>query len=132
MGADLLLVCWWTTKPDEVDFDKGRAELASVTFDDIEAIENFRYGEYDSDDSRYEDEEVFLAEIARPQMLDAISEVEACWRDGVFDRATDVYRFGPVKVLITGGTSWGDDPSDMFTWMTLIPDRIAVACGFFH
>lgn len=42
-----------------------------------------------------------------------LAEVKNAWNGG-YRRDTSVFHRGHEKVLVTGGLSWGDDPSDMF------------------
>jgi|WetSurMetagenome_2_1015567.scaffolds.fasta_scaffold24150_5 hypothetical protein len=122
MGADLLLAVLWTTR-DRIDWEKGEAEIDLVTDNEIES-ESFGEG-VGLDDT------AFMAEVVRPRLRIDLDEIRSYW-EGRNDRATDVYRFGPVRALISGGTSWGDDPSEMFTIMTRLPERVATECGFFR
>ena len=42
-----------------------------------------------------------------------VAEVKDAWNGG-YRRDASVFHRGHEKVLITGGLSWGDDPTDMF------------------
>lgn len=126
MGGDLVLATWWTTK-ETIDWPKAEAAIAALVIDDIES-ENFDGGH--EHEFQWDDDEAFLAEVVRPKLLADLNEIRSYW-EGHTDRVTDVFRFGPVRVLISGGITYGDDPSEMFTVMTRVPDKVAEAAGFF-
>ncbi len=125
MGADLILATWWTTKPEELDWSKGVTAISALTIEDCPELDFFEL----DDTADGEDEAESLERIIRPQLLRDLDEIKCSWEGR--HRDSDVYQFGPVRVLLSGGTSWGDDPSDMFTAMTRIPESVAEAIGFF-
>jgi hypothetical protein len=123
MGADLIMAFWWTTKPEEIDWVKGSAAISYLDITEVDP-DNF-----DGTGSP-EDDGAFMDEVIRPQLQRDLEEIRRYW-EGETDRATSVVQLGPVRSLISGGTSWGDDPSEMWTVMNRVPDKIAMACGFY-
>jgi hypothetical protein len=122
MGADLLLAYVWTTEPEKIDWPKGRAEVAYLNTADV-ALDDFDFTGAPEDDTQ------FMDEVVRPQVYRDLEELKAYW-EGLSDRATDTYQFGPVRALISGGTSWGEDPSEMWTVIVRMPQKVLEACGF--
>jgi len=123
MGADLILAHWWTTKPEAIDFDKAHKAIEAITIDEIDeddwAIE--------FDDS---DEAEALALVQERAHAD-LDEMIPIW-EGMLPRDVNLCDLGPVTALISGGMTWGDDPTETFTLMNRIPESALRAAGFFE
>lgn len=128
MGADLILAHIWTTKSDaELDWDAGLRSIETLKYDEVEDPENFE--DYPDDDP---DDDVFMEKYIRPQMLEDWEEFKNLWAVPVnLGRDVDLCTFGPVRVLITGGMSWGDSPTDTFDTLNRIDTKPLRAAGFF-
>lgn len=134
MGQDLSLTLVWTTRSDEeLDWEAGRRAVSALTRQEI-------------DEHGYHEDETL--ETAWALILDDLEAVETEWRAQAAsfreavsedDRAlrrvarSDVamLRTGPVRTLITGGMSSGDDPTDFYEVLDGVPDSVYEAVGFF-
>jgi hypothetical protein len=117
MGADLLLAHVWTTKKDaELDWAAGRSWIDSASLDDLDPDEYTSISEIDD---------------LRKWAHERFGVLRELWVGERVDRDTDMYGFGPVRALISGGMSWGDDPTDGFSLITSLPEPLLEAVGFF-
>jgi hypothetical protein len=117
MGADLLVAHWWTTKPkDQIAWEALRASIGAATIEDLDEEGLYEEGEVDD---------------LRQRLLAFIATAEATWGGDFVVRDLDVCEFGPVTVLLSGGMSYGDDPTDSFRDMTLVPSSMLEQAGFF-
>lgn len=116
MGADLLLMCIATASPDAVSWSAARHRASSLTRADLPADGAIVPGL----DGMADDEA--SAEDLRSRALASIAEVEEMWEG---DRRDAVrLSIGTYELLITGGMSWGDGPSDAYDALSIF-----VACG---
>jgi hypothetical protein len=125
MGADLLMSWLWTTTPDKVDFDKARAlireELSVVP--DVPDAEFWKRWDPNGD---FED-----SEIIKDGLLADTDQIAALW-NGEYQRDAFRTTIGPIEILMTGGMSWGDSPSEFFDVLNRWGNSEAArAAGFF-
>jgi hypothetical protein len=127
MGADLILAHIWTTKSNsELDWDAGLRSIETLKYDDVAEPSNFE--DYPDDDP---DDAVFMEKYIRPQMLVDWAEFKEMWTDSHYlPRDADLCTLGPVRVLITGGMSWGDSPTNTFDLLSRIDPVPLKAAGF--
>lgn len=103
MGADLCLAMVPIRKTREQAFEKLK------TYDKDDLIERLSFVDYLLADS--DDNDVVVS--------DAIDLVSQCLNN-VYDwsdhgsRDTAIVRFGNDRFLVTGGMTWGDDPTDAY------------------
>ena len=113
MGADLLISWLWTTQPDKIDFEKARAvirtELAAMP--EVPTDEFWKRWDPNDDFGSFGDLEG--ADIQK-QLLADTDEIASLWN--LEQGYRDCFRstIGPVEVLMSGGMSWGDSPTEMF------------------
>ena|ERR1035437_3628046 len=100
MGADFLCTGLAIEQDKEPRFD--------ITPTD-EQVKQYRV-EYGND---YGDEEATDEEI-KTKLTEAVEMVAAGWNDQRRDCAHLWFNFFKIKVLVAGGDSWGDSPSDLY------------------
>lgn len=125
MGADLLLAYVWTTKPESLDWQKGKDAIEAMRPDQLMGIEQFEYNEEVWNDSGID---VDQARLLLHQQLD---QIRGLWSGGVQSRTAFRDSLGPVTSLFTGGMSWGDSPTDEFDLFNDFPGEVLEAVGFF-
>jgi|SRR3972149_28950 len=109
MGADLVFNAIWARQDRTIDFETLRLAV------DVPRDEDYT-----------DDEE-------QDATLDDVNELETQW-NGNNDRSTSYFFVGPYKILITGGTSWGDSPSEFFDSLQRLwglPNEALEKAGFF-
>jgi hypothetical protein len=121
MGADLLLVTLELPEGDAPEWYKHfSTNLASWSDDDILSLYEERFMEW-PELTDEEEEEVairgnsIVAMKARQYYQEKIDEYFGGDKPGCYNyRDCDIHEFrdGDVKVLITGGLSWGDSPTE--------------------
>jgi hypothetical protein len=104
-GSLVTLALWATTEPD---FRAARLAIPNLGFESIddEPTREALIGWYDAGAAQ-ESLEALAADIAA-----AIDEVERMWQGKSDARDYNLYEFGPVRALLAGGKSFGDEPSD--------------------
>lgn len=119
MGADLLLHHVWIKRAQEPDWQAAKATIEAMTDEEIEKLESFEYSEEGT------------PEEYRYLLVSDLEEIKEVWHN---DRR-DAYKcpLGPIDCLITGGMSWGDDPSEFFSLVGrfLEVDAAINAAGFY-
>ena len=133
MGADLLLSWAWTTKPDGIDFEKAREIIRAEIVDSVLGKDGVFDGEFlkrwDINDS-FNDDEISPADM-REQLIEDTDILERLWKGEEFFRDADRITVGPVTMVITGGMSWGDSPTEFFDTLRRWGDTPAYeAAGF--
>lgn len=118
MGADLLLHHVWIRHGQAPDWAAAKAVIAGMTDAETEALESIEYTE------------VPTPALYRDSLLNDLEDVIDVWQN---DRRV-AYRtqIGPVDVLLTGGVSWGDEPTDEFRVIgRLLETQAFETAGFF-
>jgi len=124
MGADLILEWLQIDKGKTPDFEAGKKyveELAKKPMaewpkDYIERHLGDDLGTYD-------------AKEEAERLSEALKHVEGAWRTGYRD--TSIIEVCHKQLLITGGMSWGDDPTTSFNDIDrALCSGISKACGF--
>jgi hypothetical protein len=109
MGADLIIAMLPMRKTQ----DEAIAKLKSLTQDDLlDTLSNYHAREFDK-----ETPEAEYAE-AIEFMIGKIAEVYDYYEKG--SRDTEVRTLDGTPWLITGGMSWGDDPTDAFESLNIV------------
>jgi hypothetical protein len=63
-------------------------------------------------------------------LMDNLEEFKALFLQG--SRDTAVHEFGEVNALVTGGSSWGDEPTEACGIISNLDEyNILMACGFY-
>ena len=104
MGNDLLLNFVWVDKDREPDWDGAKKYIESLTEEEA----NDAYvgtGQIDL----YDDFENY-----RKYLLECHDFIKGVWIKKDWDRHTFFLNIGKYKVLVTGGDSWGDSPTELF------------------
>ena|ERR1035437_7473744 len=128
MGADFILSHIWTMKKDEeIDWDAGIRAIDILAFDDVQDILSFLE---EDDYASLDAERAAMESEVRPQLRADWAEFRALWT-GPMPRDADLCTFGPVKVLLSGGMSWGDSPTDTFDLLYRLQQVPLRAAGFF-
>lgn len=136
MGADLLLSWLWTTEPEKVDFEKARALIrAEITSDCLDENEVWKPGVLErwdpNEDAVFDGSDVDAETLVKVLIAD-VDEVEKLWTGELEYRDAFVTDIGPVRVLLSGGMSWGDSPSETFDVLNRFGNTPAAkAAGFF-
>ena len=119
MGADFLLVYAGLPENEEPEWERGAAFIESGGWkegDNKEALLDQLGEEKLSDD-------------LKPRLLSALENVKAAWMDERRDGG--VMHFEGFRILMTGGMSWGDSPTDLFEDMEyLLNGGVFKAMGF--
>jgi hypothetical protein len=102
MGMDLLLNFVWADKDVEPDWDGARKHIESLT---AEEANDAYVGTGQAD--------FYTWDEYKERLLRAHDNIKSAWFDDC-DRSTFLVDIGKYKVLVTGGDSWGDSPSEMF------------------
>lgn len=110
MGADLILNYVWAKKNSPPDWDGARKYIENLT--DTEIQEHPEY-EYEAMVHEMKEGDGKALSHLRQKLLKAHDAIKAQW-DGVWDRETFVVDIGIYRILITGGTSFGESPGDLF------------------
>ena len=109
MGADLIVAMLPIRKTQ----DEAIAKLKSLTQDDVlDTLANYCAQEFynETDDENYAE--------AIEWMTGKVAEVYGYYERG--SRETEVRAIDGTDWLITGGMSWGDDPTDAFEPINIV------------
>lgn len=128
MGADLCLAWLIHDKDITPNWDAGRAKLQELAEIELKTDPN---GCYDEDTSL---EDVYMTdggpEITYAEALESIDYIENAEGKRDFSSVT----LGHFTMLISGGMSWGDDPTDSFEHLDRIgrlPAEVLTEMGFY-
>ena len=115
MGQDMIIyTTWYPREGFTPDWAAGEALIKSLAQD-----QNF-LDEYCYDDDSAAAEEDWLAKL---------EEFKEAYCNGRRDMAR--YDMGPITVIMTGGPSWGDSPTELADLMgDLEQHEILIECGF--
>jgi hypothetical protein len=135
MGADLIASWIWTTQPQKIDFEKARA-LIREEFDALDKADDvFPQGfleRWDPNEDVVWDGSDTTAEEFRNALLSDTNHLEQLWTEAETPRDAFVADIGPVRVLLSGGMSWGDSPTEEFDVLNRWGNTPAAkAAGFF-
>jgi hypothetical protein len=106
MGMDLLLNFVWADKNIEPDWVGARKHIENLT---TEEANDAYVGTGQADFYTWDEYKEYL--------LRAHDIIFGAWLDGNYDRSTYTLDLGKYRVLVTGGDSWGDSPSEMFDYI---------------
>jgi hypothetical protein len=109
MGNDLLLNFVWWAKDKRPDWDAARAYIENLTEEQLKDHPEFEYMQMIHSD----DDDCSALEELKHRLLCCHDDIRSV-ADGNYDRHCYMINIGKYDVLITGGDSWGDSPSDMF------------------
>lgn len=123
MGADLLLEAVWSRVDTELDYEAGKRVAQTLAED---AVQRLREQAPYLDDS--------TADEVRERAADLVEEIKQGFDTASFARDVFTLRSpdGRWWVHLTGGTSWGDSPSELFDALndlSAVPEVLA-AIGF--
>jgi hypothetical protein len=121
MGADLLIEHLWIVRGREPDWNAARQAIYSMT--ELDAVGWHEAAQRDFDVPSG-------LEGVQSQLLADTDAIEAKWSD----QCHDVVKcdLGPVVALMTGGMSYGDDPTDCWDlFERFVESPAAKAAGFF-
>lgn len=131
MGADLILLHLWTTRDiySQMDWVAAERAIQDLQLEDCEDLVSGQF--YDLEDLTIDNdnEDAILQEVKNNVRL-RVEDLKSIIK-GEMPRDVDVCKMGPVTAVITGGMSWGDDPTDTFTELSSIPYKVLAAAGFF-
>jgi hypothetical protein len=124
MGADLILEWLQIDKDKQPDFQAGAKYLEELAKKPMaEWPEDYIARHLGSDLSEYKPEE----EV--DTLKATLKHVEGAWETGYRD--TSVIEVCHKQLLITGGMSWGDDPTESFADIDrALTSGLSKACGF--
>lgn len=130
MGADLIMAWLIHDKDISPNWDAGRAKLQEIAEHELKTDPN---GLYDEDTSL---EDVYVAgdgpEITLADSLESIDYLEEANKNGQRDFSS--VTLGHFTMLMSGGISWGDDPTESFTHldrMGRLPAEVLTEMGFY-
>lgn len=70
-------------------------------------------------------------QTAANSLREQLKEIRAVFTNPGDYQELSVFYLGPYKIFLTGGMSWGDDPSNLFSTINdLSQSGILAACGF--
>lgn len=136
MGADFFYYALTWLKDQKLDWEAGKAHIRKLAEDYKKEAEG---GHRPTLGENYEDPE---DEGERPVLTDSgcdytVSDMELSLEDiqsGIAGSRRDcnVCQLGHLQILLTGGMSWGDDPTDLCHAMQAVLDcdGLAQAIGF--
>jgi hypothetical protein len=132
MGSSLLMVVLPTpTDGSPPDWAAGRAAVDALAFADlpdglVEAVEL----DEEADQGAIDDDEAVLA-AARARLHRRIGELEAAYGDGQEGMSRDLsfLHLFDRRLLVTGGPSGGDAPTELFDVLTELGDTGPVAAA---
>lgn len=113
MGADLLIISvpYPSDKDWKPDFERGRAFIKELR-------EEWEKGGQSDAEEEAESLESYL------------DEFEEIWEGG--RRDTTTHTFGAQDAIITGGMSWGDNPTESYSVISYLDEyNVLEACGFY-
>jgi len=109
MGADMLIQELSWDKTRKLDWEAGRSCLDSLTEDDFDGTG-----------------------LDKKDYLPKLQALEVAAKDT--HREAVILQYGHLKVLLTGGISWGDSPSDLYNdindLIELAQGKVLEAIGF--
>jgi hypothetical protein len=106
MGAELILHALWWEKDREIDWDAGFARIAKLKLKKSN-------------------------DITKDDLRDKLNNVKLACNDQNSEGA--VLEIDHLKILIAGGDSWGDDPSELYTDLSTLleyAEPVLHAAGF--
>lgn len=123
MGADLLLEAVWSRVDTELDYESGKRIAQTLAEDAVRRLRE--QAPYLEDSS---------AEEVRERAADMVQMVQEGFDPAMYARDVFTLRSpdGRWWVHLTGGTSWGDSPSELFdalNELAAVPEVLA-AIGF--
>lgn len=108
MGADFLM----SACPMQVSKEDAKERLRKYDKEFVLNVLSDNFGQEFDDDEKSEYEK------AIEWVDNFIDCVYGYWESG--SRETTVYYFRGVPILVTGGLSWGDDPTDAYLPMSVV------------
>lgn len=115
MGADFLLA--YVPIPD--DFNEVRQRINELSDDKCLALQMSAMYGYERDGAYVASDVV--AEDIRDYLREAVDILEDLSNEGIY-RSCVVLNIGGHLYAFTGGMSWGDDPTNMFTPFTALDE----------
>lgn len=123
MGSDLCLEYVTIKKSKKPDWAKGQAFLKAIEKKFKADPDNFKV-----------DEDTFGPEADGQEVIDLLKSDFIEFRNGIKKlqrRDLTCITVGPYYVYLTGGMTWGDDPTDLYSsFSRLTAYGITKACGF--
>lgn len=109
MGADLCLNILVWDEDKTLDWDAGRKTLEEY------ARTVWKEENPDREPTEEELDTTILDDgMAYSMIKSALTELELCFKSGFIRRDVNVIQFPPYYILIAGGESWGESPSEMY------------------
>lgn len=130
MGADLLLSWLWISKDREPNWKLAQEHLArkilkqpfNTWSEELHDALGYAHTGNDLPPDEYRE--------VRQRLRKALTEVQRAWAHTTHE--TSILVMGPIRVLITGGMSWGDEPTAAMSHINLFTAaRMDEAAGFF-
>jgi hypothetical protein len=114
MGADFLVAFVSVPKGTDPDWLAGEAYIESLRGKplgdwDEEYVANYMD---ELDDECSAEEVAFVKNREANNLLEDLTEIRRVWEGG-FRRDATILEIGDQTVLLTGGMSWGDSPTDL-------------------
>jgi len=127
MGADLTLAWLIHNKDTFPNWDAGRAKLQELAEIELKTDPNDCYDE----DTSLED--IYITDSPEITLAEAQESID--YLEGADDlRDFSSVTLGHFTMLISGGMSWGDNPTESFTHLDLVgwlPNQVLEAMGFY-
>jgi hypothetical protein len=120
MGADMILSVLWIGKKKNPDFKKGEALIQKLAMTPAEEWPKEFIDRFNDD--------IMIGPMV-DELSQSLNEVKRSW-SGNHREAAFMEMCGR-RILVTGGLSWGDAPTDLMGDIdNLLSSGVAKACGF--
>lgn len=130
MGADLITATLYHPSDVTLDWDAGRAAIATLEVGDVDNyLENFMQHPVSEGDVTEAQEEAAYVEAAKNLLSTVVDDVQHNVEG--YSRSINMFTALGHRFIVTGDMSWGDTPElvDRFTILALTP-KVMRAVGF--
>lgn len=126
MGADLIVAAVAIRRNTKAKWADAEVAVDRLSAFDLDQAEKFGW----SFEGIAEETEADELDIFRNNVRAALADVKEAW-EGRERRDTTFLDFRSWSLMLTGGMTWGDDPSELYTSLCLVLNtRILDKAGF--
>lgn len=116
MGSNFVTECFWYRKGDTLEFKAGHKIIDDLSAKNIKQINSY----------------IGHIKNSKNHLHSCLEQIENLFTGNTCNAEYTEYEFLPYTIYITGGDSWGNDPTEFFTCirnLNTADENILKACG---